>query len=151
MKLFGHPLHPALVHFPVTILSAGTACDLAAIIGVEGAGQFSGPLISIGLITALAAMIAGLMDLGKVPPKGESDANKHLYLMSSAVSLYLFAVLARLEAGAFVDGPQLYAVVLSTAGFVVMVIGAWFGAQLVYSHGTGVAVSNTDREQEGEK
>ena len=147
MKLFGHPLHPALVHFPVTLLSMGTGCDVAAILGVEGAAQFSGPLISVGLITALVAMIAGLMDFGAVPPSGESAANKYLYLMSMAVLLYLFSVLMRLKDGAFIDEPQLYTVALSVGGLATMVIGAWFGAELVYRHGAGAATDETDRGQ----
>src|SRR3546814_14287794 len=51
-----HPLHPALVHFPVACWSLATIADVASLWLGQPAWWLAGVLLVIGTIAALAAM-----------------------------------------------------------------------------------------------
>ncbi|MGE5167611.1 MAG: DUF2231 domain-containing protein, partial [Deltaproteobacteria bacterium] len=61
-----HPLHPALVHFPVACWSVATAADLASLHFGEPAWRLAGALLVIGLVMAVPALLAGLYELTRV-------------------------------------------------------------------------------------
>ena len=61
-----HPLHPALVHFPVAGWSLATAADVASLWLGEPAWRFAAISMSAGCVVALAAMAAGLWEFAKL-------------------------------------------------------------------------------------
>lgn len=140
LKLLGHPLHPAIVHFPVTCWTAAVVTD-ALFIGLHDTiwWRFSLWLLIIGIVTALAAMTAGFIDLIGLPP-GEPvqrRALSHMYVMSSAWTIYVIDLLLHfLGMG---PGPLTGWVGLSVSavGFLTLLAGTHYGAQLVYDFGVG--------------
>src|SRR5574341_688201 len=67
-KLFGHPIHPMLVVFPLGLLMMAVIFDLIAL-GL-GSGYWSGIayyLIGAGVIGGLAAAMFGLIDWLAIP------------------------------------------------------------------------------------
>lgn len=143
MRVLGHPLHPLLVHFPVALWTLATVADGLSLIGVASAGHYAGLCLSAGLVLAVPAMIAGLIDYVAVPDAALGTAQWHLLLMTGAWSTYLIALLTRMDAGALSASPPALSIGLSFAALCVMAAGGWAGGQLVYHHGVAVARNET--------
>jgi uncharacterized membrane protein len=134
-----HPLHPALVHFPIACWSLATAADMASLWFGEPAWRLAGVLLVLGTLIALAAMATGFIELLKVGAEHPAtrDLNRHMLLMSTAWCLYATSLFLRLQGSALTQ-PDIVDLSLSVVGFVVLGIGGWFGGKLVYAHGVGV-------------
>ncbi|HEY6094782.1 MAG TPA: DUF2231 domain-containing protein [Gallionellaceae bacterium] len=135
-----HPIHPALAHFPVACWSLCTIGDIASLALADQRVWFtSGVLLVIGLAAAVAAMVAGLFELGKIA--GDSAAmqvaNWHMYLVVAAWSLYALSLSMRLNGSTFIR-PNGVAIGLSVLGFSILCAAGWLGGTLVYGHGVGV-------------
>lgn len=132
-----HPLHPALVHFPIACWSLACACDFASLHFGELAWRWSGGLLTVGCAMALVAMMAGMMELTRVP---ESDALRDVYwhmgLMLTATTLFSTRLLLRLDHLQPL-APDSLSLVLDGAGFLCLAVGGWLGGKLVYGHGIG--------------
>ena len=139
LRLGGHPLHPALVHFPVVFWTAAPCLD-----GLQLWGR--GPewwryaywSLALGVILALPAMVAGFLDLlalGAEHP-AQATAQRHMLLMGSAWSVYAVDLLLRTQ-GAPTPGNAWLDLCVSLSGFALLGIGAHAGAQLVYDFGVG--------------
>ena len=138
--LKNHPLHPILVHFPIAFLTSASLCDIATLFGYLPAWPITFPLLGLGVITALIAMIAGMIDLIKINNNeaAEKTANQHMMLMGGAWCLYLTALLLRNDHMQITPTPSLLSIVSSVLGLVALSIGGWLGGKLVYHHGVSV-------------
>lgn len=132
-----HPLHPALVHFPIACWTLATFTDFASLWLGESAWQWSAGLLAVGCIMALAAMTAGLVELSRIPDgPALRDTYWHMGLMLTAFVLFT----ARLVAGLHDLQPQApgsLALFLDAIGFITLAAGGWLGGRLVYGHGIG--------------
>lgn len=132
-----HPLHPALVHFPIACWSLATLTDFGSLWLGESAWRWSAGLLAVGCAVALFAMAAGLLEMARVPDgPALRDVYWHMGFMLAAFALYtarLFLRLDHLQPLA----PDVLALVLVFAGFVTLAIGGWLGGRLVYGHGIG--------------
>lgn len=132
-----HPLHPALVHFPVACWSLAVVVDVASLWFGESAWRWSGGLLTVGCTLALAAMLAGMMELPRVPAGAAMrDAWWHMGAMLTAFMLFSARLLLRLE-HLQVLPPDAGALLLDAGGFLSLAVGGWFGGRLVYGHGVG--------------
>lgn len=132
-----HPLHPALVHFPVACWSLATLTDFGSLWLGESAWRWSAGLLTVGCIVALLAMAAGVMELSRVPDgPALRDVYWHMALMLGAFALYTTRLLLRLD---HMQGlaPNSVSLLLDFAGFIALAIGGWLGGRLVYGHGIG--------------
>lgn len=134
-----HPLHPALVHFPIACWSLATAADVASLWWGKPAWMLAGVLLALGTMIALAAMATGFIELLKVGAEHPAtrDLNRHMLLMLTAWCLYATSLFLRLQ-GSTLNPPDSVDLSLSVVGFVVLGVGGWFGGKLVYGHGVGV-------------
>ena len=57
MRIFGYPLHPMLVHFPIAFWVGANACDALALGGIAEAARIGWLLLAAG--TAIGALTAG--------------------------------------------------------------------------------------------
>ena len=91
----------------------------------------------MGCGMAILAMLAGLMELSKVP-EGQPlrDTYRHMGLMLVAFSLFTVRLLLGLEQFQPV-APNLALLCVDVGGLISLVFGGWFGGQLVYQHGIG--------------
>lgn len=134
-----HPIHPMLVHFPIATWVISTLCDIGALFTAnELISQMAGVLLVIGVITALFAMVAGLMELPKINRENPAIkvANQHMLLMMTCWSLYAVSLFMRLD-GNQLGLPNAAAVTLSVTGLITLCIGGWLGGRLVYEYGVG--------------
>ena len=114
-----HPLHPALVHFPVACWSLASASDLASLHYGQPAWWLAGVLMTIGLACAIPAMLAGFFELRRIANDSPAmiDANRHMGMVLAAFSLYACSLLLRVDAMSL-HAPGAWAIALGLAGFV---------------------------------
>jgi len=141
-----HPLHPALVHFPVACWSLATAADFGSLWWGEPAWRFSGAVLAIGTVAALAAMLAGFFELSRLDTDSPAQrvANRHMLSAMAAWSCYAASLLLRMQGMAWHE-PDAVALGLSAAGFAALCAAGWLGGTLVYRHRVGTCAPNDPR------
>jgi len=142
MRLWGHPIHPMLVHFPVVFWTVAAVAYVAAATGVEAAATVATFSNGAGLIFAMLAMIAGLIELRAIAGDGDAMrvAISHMTAMGAAWFCFMLALVMATAAGARLDKStaQLTGAGGACAGFLLLSVGGWLGARLVYEFGIGV-------------
>ena len=139
--MFGHPLHPALVHFPIGLLLSATLADLAWMTGLTTDVHVGAVMMAAGLCAGLVAMGAGLFDLTRLKPDVVPHATRHMTAVGLAWLGYAVALYLRRDVfsgGTTVALPSFWASLVSAA---LLALGGWLGGRLVYTFGAGV--SNT--------
>jgi len=133
-----HPLHPALVHFPIACWSLATVADLASLWWGRPAWMLAGVLLVVGTATAIAAMATGMVELLKVggDHPATRDLNRYMLLAMATWGLYAASLFLRLQ-GTALARPDAIDLGLSVAGFVCLCMTGWLGGTLVYGHGLG--------------
>mgnify|MGYP001557065206 CR=1 FL=1 len=135
-----HPLHPALVHFPVACWSLATAADLASLVWGEPAWHLAGVLLVAGIGFSLPAMLAGFFELAKIAADHPAlkDVNRHMIMVMCALAFYTASLFLRLQ-GTHLVQPGLLAIGLSVLGLLSLAAAGWLGGELVYRHRLGVS------------
>jgi len=136
--VLGHPLHPALVHFPIALLLSATVADLAWMAGYFRDPHFAAVLMASGLVMGLVAMGAGLIDFAKLDEAVVPHALRHMAAVGMAWLGYGVALYLRRDVlfGAATIEP--ISLALSAASAFVLALGGWLGGRLVYTFGAGV-------------
>lgn len=137
-RIGGHPLHVMLVPFPVVCFVLTLLSDLAywKTAAMQWANM-SAWLLTVGLVVAVFAVIAGLVDF-----VGERRIRSlpavYIHAVGNAVALVL-AIL-----NAFVHSRDAYTsvvplgLILSALTVLILLVTGWMGWTMVYRHGVGV-------------
>jgi uncharacterized membrane protein len=136
--MLGHPVHPALVHFPVALLLSATIADLAWAAGLTGDTHIGAILMAGGLAAGLLAMGAGMADLIRLDQKLVPHAMVHASFVGLAWLVYGVALYLRrdsISASAALSGQ---AIAASLVGAILLAFGGWLGGRLVYTFGANV-------------
>jgi uncharacterized membrane protein len=145
LRLFGHPLHPALVHFPIALWTASLASDGAALATKAAFWGFAAwwSLVS-GLAVAALAAVAGFLDYSRLPQTHPAfrAATAHALVMTFVALCFLASALLRPGPGAAAGAAAL---ACSGIGFIALLAGAWLGGTLVYRFGVGMEASRPER------
>jgi uncharacterized membrane protein len=141
VRLFGHPLHPALVHFPMALLAVVPLWDVAALLTGQAAlwwGAF-GCLVA-GLVTGLLAAIPGFVDYVKLPDEGSvaRTALWHAAWVLGALALAATSAFVRGGPDPLEGARRWMAVGASGAALGPLLAGGFQGGKLVFIHGVGV-------------
>jgi uncharacterized membrane protein len=141
--VLGHPLHPAVVHFPIALLLSATAADLAWVTGLTADAHLAAILLAGGLTMGLVAMGAGLLDFSRVEEAVVPHVLQHMAAVGTAWLGY--AVALYLRRGVFTGSaePGDVSIVVSLVSAVVLALGGWLGGRLVYTFGAGVSATKT--------
>ena len=132
-----HPLHPAIVHFPIACWTLAVVADFASLRIGETAWHWSGGLLAVGCGMALLAMLAGLMELPRIP-EGPALRDTYLHMGTMIVAFMFFTLRLLLRLDLLQPlAPDGLSLLLDAGGFLALVAGGWLGDRLVYGHGIG--------------
>ena len=139
MRLFGHPVHPMLVAFPIGLLALTPVWDGLAWASVLGDGRTLAYYSeAAGLAMAGLAIVAGFADFMKIPesePANVKAALIHAGLALCMVSLFGVAFALR---GGLAARPSPLVLLLEVLGALSLGVTGWFGGDLVFRRGVGV-------------
>jgi uncharacterized membrane protein len=137
--MFGHPLHPALVHFPIALLISATIADFAWIAGLTDDTKLGAVMMAGGLVTGLVAMAAGLLDFARLNEAAVPHALRHIGAVALAWLGYAVALYLRRDSLSGQTEPGIASLIASFVGAILLALGGWLGGRLVYSFGAGVS------------
>lgn len=136
--MFGHPLHPALVHFPIALLLSASAADLAWLAGLTGDVHTGAVLMAGGLAMGLVAMGAGMVDFTRLDQAVVPHAIRHMSAVGIAWTGYAIALYLRRDILSGSTELGSVSVAISLVGALLLSLGGWLGGRLVYTFGAGV-------------
>jgi nitrite reductase/ring-hydroxylating ferredoxin subunit/uncharacterized membrane protein len=140
-KPFGHPLHPALVHFPIGLFVLSLILDLISYLGNSSNAAVRGSFyaMSFGVIGALLAASAGLADWSdiRVDHPAKKTANLHMVLNLTATALFGINLVLR-ERQLDLSATPLIPLLLSIVGVGIILVSGYLGGTMVYDNGIGV-------------
>ena len=137
-RVFGHPLHPMLVPFPIVGFIGALATDIAyARTANVQWSNFSIWLITAGLVMGGLAAATGMIDyLGDGRVRAQKPATPHMLLNIAVYVLELFNAFVHSRDGWTAVVPT--GLALSAVSVVLLGFSAWLGGSLVYTHGVAV-------------
>ena len=137
--MLGHPVHPAIVHFPVALLLSATIADLAWVAGLTTDTHIAAVLMAGGLAAGLVAMAAGMIDFVRLDEALIPHAMRHMAAVGFAWLGYGIALYLRRES-LWASGPVAApTVAVSVISACILALGGWLGGRLVYTFGAGVS------------
>jgi nitrite reductase/ring-hydroxylating ferredoxin subunit/uncharacterized membrane protein len=129
----GHSLHPLLTDVPIGAWTVTILLDLIALIfDVPALGLAAAIATGLGVLGAVAAIAAGLMDWMDVDPPEKAVGITHGILNTSATILFAISLLIRWESQ---WRPTLGSFVVALAGYSIVSVGAYLGGGMVYRMG----------------
>ena len=130
-RWLGHPLHAVLTDAPIGILFLVIVFDILHM--VDAAAWALG----IGILTMLAAALAGAADYADTDGKARERATLHSTLMVVALLAYIVSLVLRL--GPTGAEESIGGFVVSIIAFLVLSAGAYVGGDVVYALGNMVS------------
>jgi uncharacterized membrane protein len=138
-SIFGHPIHPMLVPFPITCFIGALITDIAYTqsANVQWA-NFSIWLITAGLLTGGFAALAGLIDFfGDRRVRAARPALPHMLINILVWVIELFNAFVHSRDGWTSIVPT--GIILSAVAVLLLAISGWLGGSLVYRHRVGMS------------
>lgn len=128
----GHPIHPALIPFPLAFLIGAFGFDaVGVLLNRVQLWTTGGYLALAGIAAALLAAVPGFLDYRyTVPPDstGKQRATRHMVANLTAVALFVASALLR-EGPSIEPSSALLAIELLGVGL--LIVGGWMGGVLV--------------------
>ena len=137
-KLFGHPIHPMLIPFPLGLLLTSFIFDVVYLLTDNGKwSEIAFWMIATGVIGGLAAAVFGLIDWLAIPSGTRAKRIGLWHGAGNVVVVVLFIVswLLRMDAP---GEPGAIPIVLSLVGVALAGLTGWLGGELVDRLGVGV-------------
>ena len=140
-KPFGHPLHPALVHFPIGLFVLSLVLDIVSYVRADSASLNRASFYAMvtGFGVGILVALAGLADRSdiRLDHPARKTVNLHMTLNLTALSLYgvnLFLRAGQLDLNTIPIGMLL----LSLVGVGIILVSGYLGGTMVYDNGIGV-------------
>ena len=133
--LLGHPLHPAVTDIPIGAWAVGVVADYVAHFTARIPTEAGDVALAVGLAAAVLAAITGLTDYHETFGHERRVGTAHGLTMVAVVVIDAASLGLRWWAG---PGLHPLAVGLATAGFGLVLAGAYLGGHLVFGIGTMV-------------
>jgi len=136
-KVFGHPLHPILIVFPLGLLATSVIFDMAYLAtGKVRLSDVAFWLIAAGLVGGLIAAPFGLIDWLAIPAGTRAKSIGRWHGIGNGVVMLLLAVSWYVRSRAGTPPPAAY--VFSFLGVGLALWTGWLGGELVERLGVGV-------------
>lgn len=139
-KLFGHPVHPMLIVFPLGLLTMSVIFDVIGLVSGNGHWHESAFwMIGAGVIGGLLAAVPGVIDWWAIPFGTRAKAIGMWHGLGNVAVIALFAIAWLLRRGqpSPVE-PGAIPIVLAFIGIGIAVVTGWLGGELVDRLGVGV-------------
>lgn len=140
------PMHPALVHFPIALVAVSFLCDLLGRISKSDSLRSAGWwCLILGAIATVIAVPLGYFDMNRAMLDEDTHEFVDLHLRIGWVLLIVVTFLTvwrsvyRIKPEREVGGFYLFIALLVTG---LTFFQGWFGGEMVYAHGAGVAPTN---------
>lgn len=146
-KPFGHPVHPALVHFPIGLFVLSLVLDIASYLVATSNDLFRASLytMAFGLAMGVLAALTGLVDRSDI--RFDHPARKtstiHMLLNLTALALFGINFVLRLGQSNLAVLPLPY-LLLSLVGVGILLVSGYLGGTMVYDNGIGVGRHRRD-------
>ena len=144
VKLFGHPIHPMLVAYPIAFYTATLVAYLIYQFGGQEQFWFRVAIIATiaGVVMAVVAALPGFIDWAMGIPTGTEAKNVGLrHMLLNVVALVLFIVLAILNTNKWdATTPSGWlGIILALIGVLLTVAAGAHGWTLIQTHHVGVS------------
>lgn len=139
-RVLGHPVHPILTDFPIALWSISLLGDVVGVWrGQVVYRQFAFWAIAVGLIIAVPTIVTGLIDYAAIPQGHPAikGATWHMWIMVSAATAFASSLIAHISRFSSSGFATAMSISLSAGGLVLLMIGGWFGGEMVFHHGIG--------------
>lgn len=138
-KLFGHPVHPMLVVFPLGLLAASLGFDFGFL--ATNNAEFavvSFWMIGAGIVGGLLAAVFGAVDWWAIPSNTRANAIATWHGGGNLIVVLLF--IANWFLRLYTPGyqPQALEIFLSCVAVALALVTGWLGGELVDRLGVGV-------------
>lgn len=137
----GFPPHAFLTGFPMGMLAAATAFDIASQFTATPCSDFPRPafwLIGLGLVAGVVSGFFGIVDLVRLPSNSAAyrAGTRHVVITDAALLLYGISLFLR-RGSDYCASIELLPFAASLVGFTLLVVGIALGARLTYTHRIG--------------
>lgn len=138
-KLFGHPIHPMLIPFPLGLLGTAVVFDLINLIDDDwgGLARAAYYMIAAGIIAGLLAAVFGAIDWLAIPSGTRAKRVGALHGLGNVVIVVVFSV-AWLLRRDDPTSPTSFVLILELVGVIGALVTGWLGGELVDRLGVGV-------------
>jgi uncharacterized membrane protein len=137
-KIFGHPIHPVLIVFPLGLFAMAVIFDIVQLVtGNTNLSVAAYYMIGAGIIGGLLAAVFGLIDWTGIPSQSRARSIGVWHGLGNVVVVLLFAIswwLRKPNPTAPTGG----ALTASYLGVLLGLFTGWLGGELVFRHGVGV-------------
>jgi uncharacterized membrane protein len=139
VKLFGHPIHPMLIVFPLGLLAIGFILDIVYLITQNATWAIVAYYdIILGIILGLVAAVFGFLDWTAIPAGTRAKRIGLLHGGGNVVVVVLFLISWFVRRGTPARVPSTTAFILALLGILLAVVTGWLGGELVDRLGVGV-------------
>jgi uncharacterized membrane protein len=137
-RIAGHPIHPMLVPVPITCFVGALITDIAYWRTADMQwSNFSGWLLTAGLVVSIFVVIAGLTDF-----IGERRIRRlpaaWIHGLGNALALILAIIDALVHTRDAYTSVAPSGLILSALVVLILLVTTWNGWEMVYRHGVGV-------------
>lgn len=141
IRIFGHPVHPMLVHFPIVLYTITLICYILY--------YFLGDLFYFkvalyaniaGVVMAAIAALPGFIDWLSLPQRTGAKRTGVRHMLLNVAALICFAIAAVIQYGNINESTPSVgsAIALAAIGFVLTIFAAYLGYELIQKHHVGL-------------
>jgi nitrite reductase/ring-hydroxylating ferredoxin subunit/uncharacterized membrane protein len=145
----GHPLHPSITDITIGAYTAAVALDVLFFFNSQtlgGSRVANDPgftrapdfILIVAFVSSLIAIASGLTDWNDTFGEERRTGMLHGLIMVVATVLFAASIILRLPGGIQGTELRMLAIGLSGLGWIVMLVGAFFGGEMPYGYGTQV-------------
>lgn len=143
MKVFGHPMHVMLIHFPIGLLPMEWVLSLLGYLYPNSAFPSAAFYCLVGgVLSGYMAMLTGLFDLIAIPKENKMAVGTgllHGFINGFVVLVYTVFAYKIWQVYPHVTAPSLVMLLVKALLVVCLLIGNFLGGTLIYKHRIGLS------------
>jgi uncharacterized membrane protein len=146
VKIFGHPIHPMLVAYPVAFYTATLICYIVYNSNNDPFWFKVAVTANIaGVVMAALAAVPGFIDWLNIPADSRAKKTGLFHLICNVLALVCYGLTAVMERKNWDEtSPALgLAIPLTAIGFLLTLAAGFLGWTLVQKHHVGVTIKHT--------